>query len=157
MCIWNGRIYRLCFRQLFVVKKDFCWCPVDHTGQRTLLYLVLAAGIKTVCGVWAFQILSPICKTQTGKETFASNSYLYEPQSARSEECIQTMGAQCVSPLLYCPNVSYVCGACRQRGGEDALEIFKYFGKIGPEDYSSYLKYLPELCGRKLRWLGFDG
>lgn len=59
-------------------KKDFCWCPVDHTGQRALLCLVLAAGIKTVRGVWAFQILSPICKTQTGEETFTSNSYLYD-------------------------------------------------------------------------------
>lgn len=56
-----------------------------------------------------------------------------------------------MSPLLYCLSVSCVLGVCRQRGVEGALEIFRYFGKIGPEDYSLYLKYLPELCGKKLQ------
>lgn len=61
----------------------------------------------------AFHILCPFlffffCKAQGEKESFASNSSVYEPPSVKSEELIRTMGVQYMSPLLSCHNVSYL-------------------------------------------------
>lgn len=67
------------------------------------------------------------------------------------------MGVQYMSPVLYCLNVSCLPNVHSQKQVKDALVIFRYFGKIGPENDSLYLEYVSELCGRKLQWIGFDG
>lgn len=102
-------------------------------GKIASLGLVLARGIKTVRRVEVFQTLCPIflCKAHAGKY-FLLIRVLNE-HKVQKMKCVQTMGAQCVtSPLP--PKCKLA--AHRQRRAKDALEMFGYFGRVGPENDS---------------------
>lgn len=102
-------------------------------GKRASLCLVLAGGIKTVRRVEVFQTLCPgfLCNAHAGK--YLLLIHVFNEHKVQKMKCVQTMGVQYVtSPLLPKCKLS----AHRQRRAKDALEMFRYFGRIGPENDS---------------------